>query len=164
MLKGTRSPLPRRSPRRLSASVWFGAQRLHPKAGRGTGGIPTCLSAGAERTASVAFGSLNLMGDRHTPPVTPAAAEGTTLAPQRPLRAACAAQSCALPRYSPPGASCTPRLGGGQMRSDDSKLHPFRSAALLQIARRSASGQPAGCRRTGEEGSPRRSGRSFPSL
>lgn len=88
MLTRTRGPLSRQNPRRPSASVSFGAQRLHLKAGRGAGGISTRLAAGAERTAGAALGSLNLMGVRRTAPVAPAAAEDTTLKTQRPLRAA----------------------------------------------------------------------------
>lgn len=88
MLQRTLSPLPRQSPRRPSASVSFGAQRLHLKAGRGAGGISTLPAAGAERMVGAALGSLNLMGVRRTAPVVPAAAEDTTLTTQRPLRAA----------------------------------------------------------------------------
>lgn len=137
MLKRIRSPLRRRNPRRLSASVRFRAQRLPPKAGGGEGwgacGIPTRLGAGPVRTAGAELGRLNLMegpsggaarsprlarsGRWHSPRLSaPPAGRLGSRDPR--LRAAGTFPASRVP------ALCTLRLGCGQTRWHNARSIP----------------------------------------
>lgn len=162
MLKGTRSPSPRQKPGRPGHLCLIQCSAASPEswAGPGLGGIPSRLRAGAEGTAGAALRSLNLMGGGGAAPVAPAAAEGATLVPQRPLGAAsaCATLGCALPGHSPPGASrrSAPETGRPPGPVGRRPRHPLLSAALLHTATLGAASGPwVGERvRPGEVGAP----------
>ena len=145
MLTRTHSPLPRQNPRRLSASVLFGARRPASKAWRGAGGIPTHLGAETEPTISAALGPLNWGSGwrvRRAAPVARGAAMVRPLrrsapcgppSPARPPAARCRDR----PRFARP-ASLHPEKWRRREPVGGRLLRPIRSAALLQITRISA--------------------------
>lgn len=145
MLTRTHSPLPRQNPRRLSASVLFGARRPSSKAGRGAGGIPTRLGAETEPIISAALGPLNWGSGWRVRRAAPVARGAAIVQPSR--RSA----PCGLPSPArPPAARCRDRPHFARPASLHPEkwwrrepvgrrlLRPIRSVTLLQTARISA--------------------------